>query len=296
MQQGKLELSTDDMNRVHIEWKKIAWISSDTNFRVETVEGRFYEGSFVQPNEDRILVVSGETLVELHMEEIAWIQELKQSFWKRLSGFFTLGVSYIKATDVGQFSYSFQAAYRESSNLYQLNGNSILSSQQNAPSRVKSDLGFVYRRALEDRWFFQATTGLETDENLGIDLRTSLAAQAGRFLTQSYEHEFSLSAGLRANYEDGTANGQGSAEGALTARYQIFRYSPDLTLYSELSAFPSITIQDRIRADFELRFRWELVKDLFWEFRYYTNYDSDPPSLTSNNTDYGVITSMGYSF
>jgi len=296
MQQGKLELKTDDMQRVHIEWKKIAWVSSDNNFRVEAEDGEVFQGSLVQPNADRVLVVSGDELLELDMDEVAWIQEVNRNFWKRLTGFFSIGVSYIKSTDIGQFTWSFQAAYRESDNLYQLDGNSIVSSQRSEKSRVKADLAFVYRRSFGDRWFFQATTGTETDEILGIDQRTSLAAQMGRYVSQSYEHEFALSAGLRGNYEDGSELNQSSAEGAVTARYQIFRYSPDLTLYSELTAFPSLTISDRIRVDFDTRFRWELVKDLFWEFRYYTNYDSDPPSLSGENTDYGIISSMGYSF
>ena len=297
MARGKLELKTDDMERLYIEWQKIAWIASGSNFRVEVQDGRVFDGSLEQPSSPGKLRVVGAQVLELAMDEVVVIETVKQSFWERLTGFFTLGLSYIKSTDVGQLTFSFQTAYRKRDDVYRLTGNSISSSQRSEKTRVKSDITFSYQRYLGDRWFFLATTGGETDEILGIDLRTSLAAQMGRYLVQSHDNDLSLRAGLRGNYENvDQGNDQGTAEVALSARYEVFRYSPDMTLFSELSAFPSLTDEDRLRIDFEARFRWELIEDLFWEFRYYTNYDSEPPSLGAETTNYGVITSMGYSF
>ena len=44
------------------------------------------------------------------------------------------------------------------------------------------------------------------------------------------------------------------------------------------------------------RWRWELTTDLYWEFRYWANYDSDPPAEGALNTDFGITTSLGYSW
>jgi hypothetical protein len=39
-----------------------------------------------------------------------------------------------------------------------------------------------------------------------------------------------------------------------------------------------------------------MIKDLFWDLNYYNTYDSDPPSGSTSTTDYGVVTSLGWSF
>ena len=42
--------------------------------------------------------------------------------------------------------------------------------------------------------------------------------------------------------------------------------------------------------------RWELISDLFWDLAYYNTFDSDPPSGSTSTNDYGIVTSVGYSF
>ena len=46
----------------------------------------------------------------------------------------------------------------------------------------------------------------------------------------------------------------------------------------------------------KLRSRYELVKDLFFEISLYGSYDSDPGAEANSNSDYGLVTSLGYSF
>jgi hypothetical protein len=50
-----------------------------------------------------------------------------------------------------------------------------------------------------------------------------------------------------------------------------------------------------VRGNFEVALRRELVKDLFAELSFYDSYDSRPPDEGEKN-DYGIVTSLGYSF
>ena len=40
----------------------------------------------------------------------------------------------------------------------------------------------------------------------------------------------------------------------------------------------------------------EIVTDFYLDLSFYQSYDSDPPDAAAEKTDYGVITSLGYSF
>ena len=59
---------------------------------------------------------------------------------------------------------------------------------------------------------------------------------------------------------------------------------------------PSLTQSDRVRADFNLDFKWEVVQDFFFGMELYTSFDSKPASVNASDIDYGVISSVGYSY
>ena len=48
--------------------------------------------------------------------------------------------------------------------------------------------------------------------------------------------------------------------------------------------------------EFSIKFRWELFKDFFWEMDYYNSQDSQASATGNSTSDYGIITSLGWSF
>jgi hypothetical protein len=63
-----------------------------------------------------------------------------------------------------------------------------------------------------------------------------------------------------------------------------------------VDVYPSLTESGRWRVDVNAKFRQELVEDFFIDVSFYGNYDTDPPTLGADNSDYGVVMSLGYSF
>ncbi len=83
----------------------------------------------------------------------------------------------------------------------------------------------------------------------------------------------------------------------LGASYDVFRArSPELDLSTSLRVYPSLTESGRVRSEFNLRFRWEMVKDFFWQMDYYDSRDNKPSTEDASNNDYGISTSLGWSF
>ena len=83
----------------------------------------------------------------------------------------------------------------------------------------------------------------------------------------------------------------------LATQYSFFVYdTPKRSLDAGIAVFPSLTESGRVRAEADIDSRFEIVEDLFFDLSLYGSYDSkDDPSAPSSY-DYGVVTSLGYSF
>ncbi len=60
--------------------------------------------------------------------------------------------------------------------------------------------------------------------------------------------------------------------------------------------FPNLTDTGRWRATFDMDFRLELVRDLYWKLNFYSSYDSNPIATGASTSDYGATSSLGYKF
>src|SRR5690606_23367358 len=88
-----------------------------------------------------------------------------------------------------------------------------------------------------------------------------------------------------------------SVQAVLSTSFSMFRYDfPETDIGGTLSVLPSLTESGRVRSELDLRARYEFVKDLYFELKVYGSYDSEPPSEDAEKSDYGVTTSLGYSF
>jgi hypothetical protein len=144
-------------------------------------------------------------------------------------------------------------------------------------------------------------TSFERNEELGIDGRLQLGGGRGYYLRQTASSEVAWFIGTVANKEwiTGAASSQESLEGLVGTTWRVFQFkSPETSLSSGAAVFPSFTQAHRYRAAVSLSLRRELVPDFFLDLSPYYDYDYDkqPPDPTSAKDDYGVVTSVGYSF
>lgn len=211
----------------------------------------------------------------------------------------TFGYSFTKASDVAHGNLGFRATHRTEIRSFSLDGSTIITSDQDNESTQRSDLKFDMTRFRKNRWFNSYLAGFESNDELGLNLRTSVGVGLGRYLIQTNTSEFGLMGGLVATTEtlEGDASSQENIEGLLAMDYSRYIYDdPTLDLSARLSVFPSITESGRMRTQFDINLHWEMIADLFWDLSYYNTYDSDPPSGSETTSDYGVVTSIGWSF
>ena len=71
--------------------------------------------------------------------------------------------------------------------------------------------------------------------------------------------------------------------------------SPEMNIDMNFSVYPSLTDGGRIRTDGNIRIRWELVTDLFWDVTAWITTDNQAEN-TDTTTDYSISTGIGWNF
>lgn len=301
LERGQLQVSTDSMGTVYIEWEDIAQLVSKETYIVELESGERVQGTLAMPFDDGTLLVNdGDASRRLEMARIAWVDPLKldAARIKRWDGSVSAGFDKTKANDDTSLSASFDARRRAEDFQLNFDGSVYSRSQDDAEDTLRASLGGVYRGLLEDRWYWAGLGSLDRNDEQGIDLRSTVGAGYGRFLVQTSRTLWSATGGLavvneqRAGDEDAETN----LELLLNTDYEFFTYdTPKTSLTTSLTVYPSLTESGRVRSELDLALRRELITDLFFEISLYETYDTDPPEEGEKN-DYGIVTSLGYSF
>jgi hypothetical protein len=302
LEKGKLELSTSTAGTVDIEWDKIARIETDQYLRVEMSSGARFHGRVPQDQQTGSirLAAPGEAAAQpLAMADVVRIAPIQYgSLVDRLDGYLTVGFSYAKADSRTDFDFSGGLSSRNEIREWTLDGQTTVNAQSNASTTSMYDVTLANKRFMQDRWFQAYFGTVQGNEELGLNIREVLGAGIGRYLAQDMHHEWFVVAGLAYDREDFESQPiQDSLEGVLSTQYSFFRYdTPKRSIDVGLAVFPSLTESGRVRAEADIDWRIELVEDFFFDMNFYGSYDSKADPEAPSNVDYGVITSLGYTF
>ena len=299
LEAGLLQYSTDTMGTVNIEWRFIAQVISDKTQAFETVEGQRWLGKLQKPEgQDRIEVLTVTGPITLDPDDVVSGWPVKASFWDKIDLDVGVGLDYSKATDIANFTMSADFLYRTERRIVEGTMRSDVTRQSNVADQNRQELRLANEVLLEDRRFRSWNMGLDSNDALGLQLRIFGGATYGTYLRKTNQTWFRVALGAIATEErpvDGERNS--SVEMQATARYRHFMFaSPERSVDTTLSVYPSLTESGRIRSDLRSTFKLELIEDLFWSMEFYLAYDSDPIDVTAEQTDWGLTTSVGWSF
>jgi hypothetical protein len=159
------------------------------------------------------------------------------------------------------------------------------------------NLGFDW--FLGDRWYANALSQFMQSAEQSIDFRTVLGGGIGRYLIQNNRTIFSLGGGMVVNIEKFTTNEtfDTDVEALVGVSFDKFLFrNPELDSSTTFALLPSVSIPGRVRLDLRSRLRLEVVKDLYWSVTLFETFDSDPPAVDVRRNDFGITTSLGWSF
>lgn len=300
MSRGQLQFKTDATGTIDIEWDKVAYISSEQNVQVETQSGRRFFGHIdLADSNKKVVVLTSGGPMELETARVIAMNPIDQGGLKDIDINVNVGYNFTKASNVTQFNVGADAKYRTRKRILSANVSSYISDSENNESSQKQSLAFNYTRLRSDRWLNDGGISFDRNDELGLNLRTSLSAGGGRILLQTNNSMFTLKGGLKATRENNADQPEDvdSLESYGIMSWEWYRYdSPELDWSTSLEIIPSLTESGRIRGEFDATLSWEIFSDFFWQLQFYDSYDNKPQTDGTPTNDYGVNTSLSYKF
>ena len=300
LQRGRLEFKTDDAGTLYLEWDKLSSLVAKRRVEVLTTDGRRFLGSLGRAADRSIAVVTSEGDVPLLMSDVTLITPIGTKFWRQLDGSIDAGFSYTRSSGVSQLNLNSDTVYRRLASRARLTASLTQTTTKDDESdqddRAYAELSYL--RYPWQRWFILTAGRFETNESVGLKLRSQIGAAAGPRLVNSNRAQLVLGGGLAFNGEQGVdVEPTENLEAFFTFGTSYYTYDrPKTNVDVSLQYYPSLSNPGRQRVQLDAGVKREFWKDVFAALTLYTTYDNRPPNPSANTNDVGVVLSVGWSY
>ena len=304
LQRGELKFKAGYMaEAVRLDWAKVERLESKDHYLIYLTNGKLFTEclKLVPANDaqvDNFQIGADQNAFRVRQMEVLSISPIEARFWSQLEGNLDLGFSFTSGNDQYQTQLSASATYRKGDQSFTASIDSAFSGQTEGSSSARNQFTFDYRKQLSPKWYVGGLFDLLRSDQQSLELRTTVGGLVGRNLLQTERTRFSIFAGLAGTREHYSASvGQPrttNADAIAGLDFVAFRFKTT-DIRSRLILFPSLTVPGRTRMQAKSDLNIEIVKDLYWGFHVYENFDSKPPVRADKN-DFGVSTSFGWKF
>ena len=299
LDRGRLEFTTDDAGTLYLEWDKLVSVVSKVRLEVVTHDGRRFLGSLGPAAARSVAVVGPDRTVTLTMNEVTIIRPIGRTFWRKLDGSLDLGFSYTRSSGVAQLNLHSETLYRQFASQMRLYISSTLTQTDDGDGR--DDRGTVeasYLRFPWREWFVVGVGRFESNESLGLELRSQVGVATGPRLINSNRAQLSLGGGIVINDERGVdVEAARNVEAILMFTTSYFTYDrPKTNLDLSFQYYPSLSNAGRHRLQLDAAAKRELFKDFFVSLSVYNTYDNRPPNPAADRNDVGIVTAIGWTY
>jgi hypothetical protein len=300
LERGKLTVKSIGFGTIRIEWDKIAYLESTHTYDVVLRSGLRYLGALKPGSEGgklEVLATAGTT--ELDCGLIVALDAVDESFWERFEGAVDLGYEFTQAGSATSWNLGAESRYRAERALTKASFDSLLKAQEGAERVERNHLRLAHIRFLHARWFGLLLGQGESSSNQALRFRALLGGGVGHELYRTDHTSFSVLGGAsfsREEYDDSDGfldNGE-LIGGVL---FDTFWFdTPEVEITSSFLILPNLTQSGRYRIQANAKMRFELIKDFYWSLGVFESFDKKPPSELALRNDFGVTTSIGWSF
>lgn len=306
---GKLSLKTSYAGTIRIDWDKVVEIDSDASYQVETEAGlRLHgpirrQGAYVvvggsdpdnSPNrEAAATVVTG--IVRLENDE-------PPGFWETLDGSVGVGYTFTRGnSDQTQASLTARGNYRHDGYTVRGDLNSIFAEVDDSERQSRHALNTRFDRYLSPNSFAFAIAAFERNDRQKLDLRSRVGGGFGWKLIQKRDRTFDLLGGFTLTNEQFRAEEgdllprKSTGEGLLGFEWRSTRFW-GIELRTRLTAHPNLVQRGRYRIEYDSGAQIPLIAGFTWNVSLFDRYDNMPPREELKRNDYGMVSTLGFSF
>jgi hypothetical protein len=304
LQRGELKIKADYMaEAVRLDWTRIERLESKSTFIIALVDGKLFTSvvRLLPSNSDQVpnfIIGTSPDGLRVPQLDVVRIVPADPRFWQRLEGSIDFGLSFTSGNDQYQTNLTATTTYRTGDHSFTASIDTAFSGQPEGDSTTRKQFTFDYRKQLTPRFYVGGLFDLLQSDQQSLNLRTSIGGLVGVNLRQTESSRLSVFGGVvgtREHYSTLIGKPKTTNADALAGvDLNIFRFKTT-DISSRFSLFPSLTTPGRMRLQTTSDLRIKIVKDLYWGFHLYENFDSKPPVRADKN-DLGVSTSLGWKF
>jgi hypothetical protein len=299
LDRGRLEFKTDDAGTLYLEWDKLVSVVAKRLVEVVTADGRRFLGILGTAPSRSIAVVAPEGVVPLQMPDVTIIRPIGGNFWRKLDGSIDAGFSYTRSSGIAQLNLNSDTVYRQPASQGRLTAS--LTTTRTDDEEGRDDRGSIEASYLRYPWqevFIAAAGRFETNESLGLVLRSQIGAVVGPRLINSNRAQLAIGGGLALNDERGVdVEPTQNVEALAMFTTSFYTYDrPKTELDVSFEYYSSLSNRGRRRLQADANIKREFWKDLFVAFNLYNSYDSRPPNPAADTNDVGVVLSIGWTY
>ena len=297
MDKGVLTIETDySKNDFTVEWDGIKEIYSKTQFLVTLKNGTRINGTVESAEGGKRIVLTDESgaKTETTLEDMVYLKGLKSDFWSRVHASIDAGLSFTKANNLKQYNVRSKMGYLADKWQMDLFYDDTRSKQDSVAETKRTEGGVAAKYFLQRDWYLAASLNFLSNTEQALNLRTTGKLGAGKYLMHTNKQYWGLGAGLSFNNEsftNGTAS-RSSLEAYFGSELNLFDIG-DLSLLSNIWAYPSLTENGRWRTDFIFDLKYDLPLDFYIKLGFTLNYDNRP-AVKGKETDYVLAFSIGW--
>jgi len=298
LDRGRLQVSTDHLGTVNIEWDKVASVTANRVFRVETSGGLRLLGRLVTTDPQHLDVVQETGPVSVDQLDIVYIVPIARSFWRQLDGALDLGLSYTQSSGIAQLNFGASTVYRRPSLQLSASASSYVTVEEDGDETSRSALDVSGFRYVGQQWLWLLQGGFMRNQELGYDLPRTVRPAVARFLVRPNRPTLAIGGGLSTSREiptDGETTQQ--LDALLSVRQSYFTYdTPKTDVSMTANVYPGLSEWGRVRIEFDGKLKREIVKDFTIGFSIYDSYDNRPPTEGARKNDVGLSLTVGWTF
>lgn len=297
MDKGVLTIETDySKNDFTVEWSGIKEIFSKSHFLVTLKNGQRVNGTVESAEAGKKIIINNDDgrKTETTLDEMVYLKGLKSDFWSRAYASIDAGLSFTKANNLKQYNVRSKVGYLADKWQLDLFYDDTRSRQDSVAETKRTEGGIAGKYFLQKDWYLAASVNFLSNTEQALDLRTTGKLGVGKYLVHTNKQYWGLGAGLSLNNESFTNEtaSRSSLEGYFGSELNLFDIG-DLSLLSNIWAYPSFTESGRWRTDFIFDAKYDLPLDFYIKLGFTLNYDNRP-AVKGKETDYVLAFSIGW--
>jgi hypothetical protein len=283
-----------------VDWSEVDHVESTQDFVVTDPQGKLYTGTIGKGVEDRTLAIDKGATATLPLDSVIEVDELGETFLKRMRGDFDVGLSFARSNEQKNLSLQGDLGYQSKKHLFSLDSSSQFTSQKETSNTNETSVkAALYQQLRNSNLYAGGLANFLSSSEQQIALRSTLGGGLATRLIFTNRTNLNVVGGLGFTVErdaqDAVSRARTKAlDSAFAVQYSTFRFD-STTFDTALWVYPSLTSPGRVRFTLNQDIYYKFLRDFYIRMSFYDNYDNQPVVGAPTN-NLGGSTTIGMSF